>query len=497
MDNIFILKQSIDKKLEKKKGKLYVFYADLKAAFDSLNRIILWKTLEKMGVSKNLRRRIEEVYLETKNVVKDEGKVSDLFWTNLGVRQGCPLSPTLFIAYIADLEQTLKNAQDGGTVVGKQKYWSLAYADDVGMVAETREEMVCMLVTLSKYLKRKKLKLNVEKSKMMVFRKGGGRDKVRTWKWEGQEIEEVKEFTYLGYKFQRNNSPNQHIRMLAAKATRAMKQVWGIGEQLFANSPKTRIMMFEVLVKSILMYGAEIWGWKEREMLEKIQLKYLRWVMGLSRSTPSYIILEEMKCMKLRVESGKRATKFENKIRKRKEGDILKESLKEIERRRKRGENTSWDLERKQYLERTGMSEIVYEERSLENEKEFTIKLANRDEEVQRQVQWNRIQESRFHPKYRFIMANEKPKYLRKGMKKEELKVVARFRCGCEERSNMFWLKEEEKSCRFCKRGRDEVVLWMKDCDMIEKSEKGYTQLMNENGNGVGWMKMICARRNE
>jgi hypothetical protein len=41
------------------------------------------------------------------------------------------------------------------------------------------------------------------------------------------------------------------------------------------------------------MYGAEMWGWKEQEEVEKVQEQYLREVLGVDRETPGYIGREE------------------------------------------------------------------------------------------------------------------------------------------------------------------------------------------------------------
>lgn len=49
-----------------------------------------------------------ETYKETKNMVKMEDRKSEELWTRNGVRQGCPMSPTLFNVYMADLEEELK-----------------------------------------------------------------------------------------------------------------------------------------------------------------------------------------------------------------------------------------------------------------------------------------------------------------------------------------------------------------------------------------------------
>jgi hypothetical protein len=46
---------------------------------------------------------------------------------------------------------------------------------------------------------------------------------------------------------------------------------WGIGERNWGGDFRRRMMMFESMIESVLMYGAEIWGWKEQEEVEKIQ----------------------------------------------------------------------------------------------------------------------------------------------------------------------------------------------------------------------------------
>lgn len=50
------------------------------------------------------------------------------------------------------------------------------------------------------------------KTKVMRFKEGGGRRKAVKWRWKGKEIEEVKEFTYLEYKTQRNGGQEAYDR---------------------------------------------------------------------------------------------------------------------------------------------------------------------------------------------------------------------------------------------------------------------------------------------
>lgn len=72
----------------------------------------------------------------------------------------------------------------------------------------------------------------------------------------------------MGYTFSRNNRDEAHVREVTKKAAAVIAQIWGIGERKFGGDWKRRMMMFNVLVKSIFMYGVKIWGWEEKEKLE-------------------------------------------------------------------------------------------------------------------------------------------------------------------------------------------------------------------------------------
>jgi hypothetical protein len=56
-------------------------------------------------------------------------------------------------------------------VVTREKTWSLALADDLVIVAKGEREMKEMMKNLGKHMRKKKLEVNVEKTKMMVFNK--------------------------------------------------------------------------------------------------------------------------------------------------------------------------------------------------------------------------------------------------------------------------------------------------------------------------------------
>lgn len=96
------------------------------------------------------------------------------FWTVRRIRQGYSLSPLFFNILIADLEEELAKIRRARVRIKGSKVYSLAYTDDVVLVEE-EEEMRSMLERLEIYLENKGLVLNVKKTKVMRFRKRGGR----------------------------------------------------------------------------------------------------------------------------------------------------------------------------------------------------------------------------------------------------------------------------------------------------------------------------------
>lgn len=81
------------------------------------------------------------------------------------VRQGCPLSPLLFNLLMADLKEKMGRMKWGGVRLGEDRVYTLAYADDMVLVAEGENEMRSMIERLEDYLEGTKMELNTDKIK--------------------------------------------------------------------------------------------------------------------------------------------------------------------------------------------------------------------------------------------------------------------------------------------------------------------------------------------
>lgn len=497
MDAVYILNYIANRELGKRKGKLFACFIDLKAAFDWVDREELMRMMREMGVRENLRRRIGEIYERTGNVIRAEGGESEEFWTTRGVRQGCPLSPSLFNILLSDLEEYLRRVAEGGVVVGREKLWSLSYADDIVLLAVSKEGMKDMIKRMKKYLGKKGLTLSAEKTKMLVFERGVGAGmRKREWKWGEERIEEVKQVKYLGVIMQKNGRTRKHVEDRLKRATVAMKKAWSVGERIFKDSFGRRMRMFQALVESVMLFGSEIWGWYCDEKIERVKRKYVKWILGLDRNTPNYIVAEEMKSEELRDRALERAFKYEEEVRK-SEKRLVKECIREIEREKTEEIKNEWVRRRKEARNRIGLEgEKVTQIREEEEGEVWRIvrKVKKRIRETRMKERVKRIDESKYNTKYKKIRTEELPMYLRGRMNKKDRSLLARFRCGNECKGGQHWIETEDRMCRICGKAEETLEHLSRGCNGEIKEGK-VEELLEESGEGLAELRRIMERR--
>ena len=95
------------KKCGQKIAEAFCCFVDFKKAFDTVPRDKLWYRMEELGVPIHLTAAVRRLYEEVKVKIRTSGGISESFRSDIGVKQGCPLSPTLFCLYIDKLEEWL------------------------------------------------------------------------------------------------------------------------------------------------------------------------------------------------------------------------------------------------------------------------------------------------------------------------------------------------------------------------------------------------------
>ena len=107
------------------------FFADFEKAFDSLDHTFIYNCLEHFNFGPSFINWIKLFFNDTKSCITNNGHMSDFFNIEKGVRQGCPLSPYIFICAIELLYRAInKNGSITGYSIANTQFKYTSFADD-------------------------------------------------------------------------------------------------------------------------------------------------------------------------------------------------------------------------------------------------------------------------------------------------------------------------------------------------------------------------------
>lgn len=136
---------------------------DLRKAFDTVSHASLRRSLDRFKIPTKVKALIMSGYTECTTTITASGQTTRPIPIRRGVKQGDPLSPYLFNMVVDELLCLLTN-QGGGLGLGGTRIPTIAYADDLVLLAESRADMQIMVRTTQKFLDRRGMKINPIKS---------------------------------------------------------------------------------------------------------------------------------------------------------------------------------------------------------------------------------------------------------------------------------------------------------------------------------------------
>ena len=359
-DNVFILDTIINKYLSQKRGRIYIGFVDFRKAFDLVNHDALLYKLKCHGIVGNILTILSSMYMQLNACVRTPMGVTNVFQCKAGVQQGSVLSPFLFKLFINDLSTRLNSLDIPKIQINNCFINHLLFADDLALISSSVFGLQKQFNVLAEYCKSWGLSVNIDKTKIMVFKNGGKLKRIEKWSYDGNQIEVVNSFKYLGNVFSSNGHWSKAHDFNATQANKAYFGLLQILKNVGTLPVNVLFKIFDSKLKPILLFGNELWGTSSCKVIEQFHIKFCRYVLGVSvssKSIPHCAIRGELGRYSLLVNSLVNCVKYWLYILSLDENRFLRQSYEFQFKKAERGKDC-WALRIKNILFTYGFGEI-------------------------------------------------------------------------------------------------------------------------------------------
>ena len=300
-DSLFILRTIIEKSL--KSGKIAdrdiaLIFIDLSKAYDCVPHQKLWDKLLALGMHLDIIKLLTSLYKDSRVKVMVNGFLTDDVQYQQGIKQGCVLSPILFILYIADLGHLLESHKGGIKLQGLH-IAGLLYVDDLILIGRNSHEVNILLSQVQALLENLGMSINCAKSNILSCKEAEimmGTSLLSTSDEMLGYINRSSKYKYLGVQITTASTIG-----VFKEATKACKQklksqagiILGLASNDF-DPIKNGLTLWSGMAVVSALYGAEVIQFKQDDIreLEAIQGAFLAHLLG-QRSSVSHPALRK------------------------------------------------------------------------------------------------------------------------------------------------------------------------------------------------------------
>jgi hypothetical protein len=358
-DHTFVLSTLVSKSLSKKNGELKACFIDLRRAFDSVSRQGLLFKMRQAGINNKFYQIVKSMFEKATFCVKNgDGSYSRDHPYTAGVFQGDVTSGNFFNFFARDIGKCFDKPNHHCPELGGKSIPFLQYADDIILLSRTRIGLQRHLNELKKYCDEWGLEVNEDKSMAMVFRESGRIRKEDSWWYGNKRLKTVSEYKYLGFVFQSSGSVHKQVKSAVANARRALMPLTRFRWRFREISPRSLGMLFDTLVKPVMLYGSEIYGplITSKNIVSGIEVPHNQWcrsILGVPRGIMADGARSELGRNKMSTEVKLKCIKFFLKVASAKRDSLTYSAF--LEQKRLTGlDKECWGLGVKSLLDLAG-----------------------------------------------------------------------------------------------------------------------------------------------
>ena len=280
---------------EQQGSNLIMAFLDWEKAFDKVKHDRLYVAMSRLGVHEHFINVLRNCYTNPCFTVEDQFGKSRIKQQKAGIRQGCPLSPYLFVLVMSVIDHDISRRLDRRTTGARKagvEFDRIYYADDTVLLTTNTYAANRILWAIEAVSRQFGLMLNREKCSYIAM---NGNNVLRFA--DGTKLSRCAEATYLGHHITESMNVRQEI---GQKMHQTLK-VWYKLNPFWKAANCTigwKLQVYDAIIKNKLLYGLETVHLTQA-MAKKVnafQLRGLRSILGISttfvnrRNTNEFVI---------------------------------------------------------------------------------------------------------------------------------------------------------------------------------------------------------------
>lgn len=227
--------------MTKLKRKIHVAFLDIRAAYDSVDRRILWRRCLNRGICPDAVDILKQLFDHNSSQVVVNGRKSNPFAIEAGVLQGSVLSPCLYSIFIDDLARELESSHKIN--IGSTSINCTMYADDIALFADEAWKLQELLDICTKHAEKNRYRFNSSKCESIS-------DAHNEFSVHGLVMPATSTFKYLGVEMKRNGiDHNAFVNRRREEANRAADKLIGMGMNLGGLPLKAAAILYKVFIR--------------------------------------------------------------------------------------------------------------------------------------------------------------------------------------------------------------------------------------------------------